>query len=160
MSSPARSALPRGAAREIFDLVFGFAESFGAKLQSCSIAAKSRCGTSRSDANLLLEKIVDGLRIGLAAGGLHYLTDEPADRLRVCLGVGDLVRVLSDDVVDDLLDRREVGHLPQAALFGDDRAGIAALSPDDLEDVLGDFAGNGAVADQVENGAELRRRHR
>ena len=40
----------------------------------------------------------------------------------------------------------------------DDRARIAAFAPDDLEQVLGDLAGDRAVGDQVEDGAELRRR--
>ena len=73
------------------------------------------------------------------------------------LTVGDLVRVLGDDVIDELLDRRKVGHLLEAALF-DDRARIAALMPDDLKHILGDLAGDRAFGDQVENGAELFRR--
>jgi hypothetical protein len=70
--------------------------------------ARRTCGDDtplRSDADLLLEQIVDRLRIGLAARRLHHLADEPADRFRVRFGVGDLVGVLGDDVVDDLFDR-------------------------------------------------------
>jgi hypothetical protein len=46
-------------------------------------AAKSRRGMSCSAADLALEKIVDRLRIGLAARRFHHLADEPADRFRV-----------------------------------------------------------------------------
>ena len=38
--------------------------------------------------------------------------------------------------------------------------GIAALGPDDLEQVLGDLAGDGALADQVDDGAKLLGRDR
>ena len=37
---------------------------------------------------------------------------------------------------------------------------IAALAPDDLEQVLGNLAGNRSRRDQIENGAKLRGRHR
>jgi hypothetical protein len=36
-----------------------------------------------SDAELALEQIANDLRIGLAAGRLHYLAGEPADKLRL-----------------------------------------------------------------------------
>ena len=52
-----------------------------------------------------------------------------------------------------------VGDLLHAALL-DDRARIAALAPDDLEQVLGDLARDGAFLDQIEHGAELRRADR
>ena len=42
---------------------------------------RSACSASKSE--LALEQFVHGLRVGLAAGGLHHLSDEPADRLRV-----------------------------------------------------------------------------
>jgi hypothetical protein len=48
-----------------------------------------------------------------------------------------------------------VGDLLHAARF-DERARIAALAPDDLEQVLGDLAGDRALADQVDDRAELR----
>jgi hypothetical protein len=51
-----------------------------------------------SDAELGFQEIVDGLQVGLAAGGLHHLTDEPAERLRLRLGLGDLVRIGGDRV--------------------------------------------------------------
>lgn len=65
----------------------------------------------RSDADFLLEQIVDRLRIGLAARRRLNLTDEPADRFRVRFGVSDLVRVPGEDIVDDFFERGQVGHL-------------------------------------------------
>ena len=47
------------------------------------------------------------LRIGLAAGRLHHLADEPADQLRLGLRLRDLVGIGGDDLVDRLLDRAE-----------------------------------------------------
>src|SRR5712664_4843628 len=46
-------------------------------------------GFSRSDAEFGFEQVVDGLRIGLAARRLHHLADEPADQLRLGLGLRD-----------------------------------------------------------------------
>jgi hypothetical protein len=65
----------------------------------------------RSDAELGLEEIVDRLRVGLAAGRFHHLADEPADRFRVRLRVGDLVRVLGKDVGDELFEFPRVAYL-------------------------------------------------
>src|SRR3954452_900539 len=84
-----------------------------------------------SDAELRLQQIVHGLRIGLAAGLLHHLADEPAGELRLRLRRRDLVRIGRDNVVDDLLDRAEIRDLLQAAHF-DQLAGVASLGPDDL----------------------------
>ncbi len=86
------------------------------------------------------------------------MADEPADQCGLRLRLLELVRILGDDVVDDRLDRGEIGHLLHAARF-DDGIGIAALAPDDLEQVFGDLAGNRAGGDQVEDRAELRGRH-
>src|SRR3569833_122382 len=38
----------------------------------------------RSDAELALQDVVDGLRVGLATRRLHYLADEPPDFLWFC----------------------------------------------------------------------------
>jgi hypothetical protein len=65
----------------------------------------------RSDAELGLEEIVDRLRVGFAAGRFHHLADEPADRFRVHPGVGDLVRVLGEDVGDELFEFPRVAYL-------------------------------------------------
>ena len=89
---------------------------------------------------------------------ITWPTNQPSSvRLRPRLR--DLVGIGGDDVVDQLLDRADVGDLLHAARL-DDRARVAAFLPDDLEQVLGDLAGDGALADQIEDGAELRRRHR
>src|SRR5262249_51447806 len=54
---------------------------------------------TRSDVELCLDELVHRLRVGLAAGCLHHLTDEPSDhcglrpRLRNFVGIG------SDDLV-------------------------------------------------------------
>ena len=82
------------------------------------------------------------------------LTDEPADGFRICFRVGDLVGILGDDVIDRRLDGAEIGDLFHAALR-DDGARIAALRPDDFEQILGRLAGNRAIADEIEDGAEL-----
>jgi hypothetical protein len=60
---------------------------------------------TRSDTELGLEQVVDSLRIGLAAGRLHHLADEPLNCRWLGLGLGDLVRIGGDDVVDHLFDR-------------------------------------------------------
>ena len=65
----------------------------------------------RSNTETRLEEIVDRLRIGFAAGSFHHLADEPADRFRVALGVADFVRILRDNVVDELFQRRNIGDL-------------------------------------------------
>src|SRR5512140_1179488 len=73
----------------------------------------------RSDAELALEQFIDRLRVGLAGGSFHHLTDEPADQRRLGLCLLHLVGVAGDNVVDHLLDRRKVGDLLQAARFRD-----------------------------------------
>src|SRR5690242_6894345 len=107
-----------------------------------------------SDAEPGFQEIVDGLRVRLAAGRLHHLADEPAERLRLRLGLRHLVRIGRDDLVDYLFDRRQVGDLLHAARF-DDSAGVAALLPNDLEQVLADLAGDGALPDQANDRAKL-----
>lgn len=85
--------------------------SFATRRDARSATQRRDAEASRSEAELVAQEVVDGLRIGFAARRLHHLADEPADRLRVRFGVGDLVRVLADDVVDDLLDSSDVGDL-------------------------------------------------
>ena len=53
----------------------------------------------------------------------------------------------------------EIGDLLHAARF-DQLARVAAFGPDDLEQVLGDLAGDRALADQADDRSQLRRRHR
>src|SRR5262249_23618045 len=113
----------------------------------------------RSDPELAPEQFVDRFGIGLAAGRFHRLADEPADGSRLDLRLRDLVGIGCDDLVDDLLDRADIRELLQAVLF-DDLPRIAALAPDELEQVFGDFPGDHLLGDQVQNGTELARRHR
>src|SRR5215813_10354827 len=106
-----------------------------------------------------LDQIVDGLRVRLAAGRLHDLPDEPADCLRIGLGVADLVGIGGDDLIDQLLDRAQVRHLLHSARLNDCLR-IAALGPDDVEQLLGDLAGDRALPDQIKDRAELGGRDR
>src|SRR4051812_43368699 len=96
-----------------------------------------------SDAKFGFEQIVHRLRVCLAAGRLHHLPDKPADELRLGFRLLDLVGIGGDDVVDNLFDGSEIGDLLHTAGF-DQRAGIATLVPDDLEQVFGYFSRDGA----------------
>src|SRR6476620_368125 len=96
-----------------------------------------------SGTQLALEQFVYCLWIGFTARCFHGLTDEPADGFRVRLRIRDLVGIGCNDLVDDLLDCGEVGDLLHPARFND-RGWLAALTPNDLEQILGDLAGNGA----------------
>src|SRR5580704_8296101 len=109
---------------------------------------------SGSDAEALLQELVDRLRVGLATRSLHHLADEPADRLRIGLGVADFVRILRDNLVDELFEGRNVGHLLQSARL-DDGARIATFVPDDFENVLGELGRNGPFYDQSRDFAQL-----
>ena len=66
-----------------------------------------------------------------------------------------LVGIGGDDRVDRLLDGAGVGDLLHAALL-DDLGRVAALGPDDLEQILGDLAGDRAGGDEIDDAAELR----
>src|SRR5215210_9178364 len=100
-----------------------------------------------SNAKFGFEQVVYRLRVCLAAGRLHDLPDKPADELWLGFRLLDLVGIGGDDVVDNLFDGTEIGDLLHTADF-DQRAGITTLVPDDLEQVFGDFSGDGALADQ------------
>ena len=84
---------------------------------------------------------------------ITWPTNQPIS-LRLGFRLRDLVGIGGDDLVHHLLDRADVGDLLHAALL-DDGARVAAFAPDDLEQVLGDLAGDRAVRDQVEDRAEL-----
>src|SRR5258708_19942213 len=71
----------------------------------------------------LLQEVVDDLRVGLAAGRLHDLADEPADQGGLGLVGLDLLGVGGDDLLDRRLDRAGVGDLLQPALL-DPHGGI------------------------------------
>ena len=61
-------------------------------------------GATRSDVELCLEQLVHGLRVRLAAGCLHHLTDEPSDHCGFRIRLRSLVGIVGDDIVDELLD--------------------------------------------------------
>jgi hypothetical protein len=94
-------------ARENFGSVSAHAES---DARFCFAPERSGIPVP-SRADFFPQKFVDGLRIGLAARRLHHLADEPADRLRIRPRVGELVRILGDDIVDQFLDRADVDDL-------------------------------------------------
>ena len=79
---------------------------------------------------------------GSAGEPVSELADEPAGERRLGLYLGDLIRVGSDDVVHGLFDGPGVGHLLHAAAF-DNLGWIAAFGQNDLEQILGDLAGDG-----------------
>src|SRR3569623_394386 len=118
-----------------------------------------RGASARADAEFGLEQVFDRLRIGFAARRLHHLADKPADHRRLRLRLLRLVGIGGDDVVHDLLDRAESGDLLQPEAFNQ-RFRVATLRPDDLEQVLGDLAGDRALADQIDNARQLIGGHR
>src|SRR5690606_35206003 len=89
---------------------------------------------------LFLHQRVDGLRIGLAARGLHDLAYEPAGERGLGLGLLHLVGISRNHLVDGLFDGAGVRDLLHAARF-DDLIWIAAFIPDDFEKLLGDLTG-------------------
>ena len=94
--------------------------------------------------SLRLQQIVDGLRVGLAAGRLHHLADEPADHRGLRLGLRRLVGIGGDDLVDDAARSRPTSvtcFRPRASTIA---TRIAAFGPHDLEQILGDLARDGA----------------
>src|SRR3954447_250214 len=107
-----------------------------------------------SDAEFGLQQRIDGLRIGLTAPGFHRLTDEPAEHCWLLLRLRDLVGIGCDDLIDRSFDRAGVGDLLHPAAL-DQGARIAALAPHDLEQVLGDLAGDRAVGDEIDDTPEL-----
>ena len=105
--------------------------------------------------SLDLEQIVHRLRIGFAAG-----RPSSPDR-RTSRSFCGLARACADLVRDWRRRCRRppfrshpFGDLLHAARL-DERTWVAAFGPDDLEQVLGDLAGDGALADQIDNRGEL-----
>ena len=107
-------------------------------------------------ADLLLQQIVDGLRVRLAARCLH----RPGRRTsRSLSGSSCASATLSGFLATMSSTRPSIAETSVTCCkprCSTSRARIAALVPDDLENVLGDLAGNGALRHQVEDGAELR----
>jgi len=84
--------------------------------------------------------------------------DEPADPAAAWRGpCATFVGIAGNDLVDQLLDRAEVGDLLHAAGLHQ-RTGIAALGPDHLEQIFCDLAGDGALADQARRSLQAVRR--
>ena len=59
----------------------------------------------KSDTEFALEQLVHGLWIGLAAGRLHRLPDEPADHRRLGFRLLDLIGIGGDHRIGDLRKR-------------------------------------------------------
>src|SRR6267378_6175840 len=81
---------------------------------------------SKKSGKQLTKDVVDGLGIGLAAGGFHDLADEKLEDAFVAgFEFGDVVGVFSDDFARGLLNRC-VTDLCGEAFGGDDFGGTAA----------------------------------
>src|SRR5712691_12603482 len=80
-----------------------------------------------TSAERLLQKLVDDLGIGLAAGRLHHLADEPAEQSGLGLVGRDLAGVGIDHGLDGGLDGAGVGDLLQPALLDPRRRILARL---------------------------------
>src|SRR5215207_2306456 len=65
----------------------------------------------------LLQELVDDLGVGLAAGRLHHLADEPAEQRGLGLVGRELPRIGVDHRLDGGLDGAGVGDLLQAAFL-------------------------------------------
>ena len=100
---------------------------------------------------------VDCGRVRLPARCLHHLSHEPTDHRRLCLGLRDLVGVLVmiSSTSAPIAERSVTCASPAPRRARADRR----LAPDDLEDVLGNLAGNRSGRDQVEDRPELRSRY-
>src|SRR5689334_6705869 len=108
-------------------------------------------------AKLPAQRVVDLLRIRLAARRFHDLADEEAEHLLLAgAELLDLRRVRSDDVGNELVDARGIRDLREAALL-DDLVDRAFTAPDGLEDFLRDLARDRAGRDLVEQRGERRR---
>src|SRR5690606_9783830 len=113
----------------------------------------------RSAVQLLLEQLIDLLRVGLAPGRLHRLADEEADHL-AALGLVtgtvlfDLGRVGCQHFIEHGLDGAGIGHLLEPACLND-LVGVTFTVGHGLEHHLGDLAGDGVVPDAQDHAAQL-----
>jgi hypothetical protein len=91
-----------------------------------------------------LHQRLHGLRIGLAAGGLHDLADEPAGKRRLWLACSTLsgLAAMISSTAFSMAPVSVTCFMPRASTIS---AGVAAFGPDDLEQVLGDLAGDVAA---------------
>ena len=109
--------------------------------------------------SLALTRSLTACGLALPPRRLHHLADEPARQRRLGSRLLDLVGIGGNYIVHRLLDRAGICHLLHAAAF-DQRLGVSAFVPDDLEQVFGDLAGNRAFLDEVDNPAQLIGRNR
>src|SRR5713226_9031578 len=97
----------------------------GSKNEDDGKAAASR-RTPRKSGKELAEDVVDGLGVGLAAGGFHNLADEKFENAFVAgFELGDVILVFCDDFARGLLDRG-VADLRGETFGDDDFGGVAA----------------------------------
>src|SRR5690606_13825742 len=78
---------------------------------------------------LVFDQFINCLRISLAACGLHNLSNEPTSKRRLNLGLFNLLRVGSDNVINSFFDSAGIGNLFHAAFFYDFLR-ITTLVPD------------------------------
>ena len=117
------------------------------------------------DGRLSSPELEPQLVAGLRACGLEVLRQAPdvrtvlvptgggggdsAEQGRLLLGLGDLVGIGGDDVIDRLFDGARVGDLLQAVLLH--HFGRRALAvPDVVKHLLGDLGGDHALLDQLD----------
>src|SRR5690606_41472639 len=101
------------------------------------------------------QRLIDLLRVRLAARSLHHLPDEEAKHLRLAVAVLlHLLGIGAHHVVDERLDRLAVRDLHEPAAL-DDLPDVAALVPQRLEDLFRDLPGDRSVLDPVEERREL-----
>src|ERR1044071_2738650 len=100
----------------------------------------------RSAAQLPPQQLVDEGRVCFALSGLHHLTDEETEHLRVDLVLRHLGRVGGERGVDGGLDRALIADLAQAFLL-DDGGGVGAGLDNFDEYLLSDAPGDRAVSD-------------
>src|SRR5712664_255611 len=108
----------------------------------------------------LLQDLVYGLGIGLAASGAHDLADEEFEDAFVAGFVfGDIVGIFGDDFAGGLLDRGSIADLRQA-FGGDDFGGAAAGFKHGGEDFFADGAGDLPGFDELQQLGERGGRNR
>jgi hypothetical protein len=75
-----------------------------------------------------LQAFLDDSRLGTASGLPHDLSEQPlGDRLLALVVLADLIRMVSHNSLDDLIDRGDIADLSQAFRFGDGRGAAAAI---------------------------------
>src|SRR6267378_3535855 len=97
---------------------------------------------SKKSGKQLTKDVVDGLGIGLAAGGFHDLADEKLENAFVTsFEFGNVVRIFGDDVASGF-DDGGFADLGTEAFGGDDLCSGAAGVEHGCEDLFGDPGSN------------------